>query len=195
MNLPSNKFARIISYLFIPPLMNFFIFVFLALHLQLEQRFLSAAILISFLFGLAIPVIYFVIMRSRGKIDDNDARVKEQRTNPYLFGILLTLAAILLSAIFVSNKIITIAWITYLVCSMILILVNKYWKISAHAMGAAIPLGIMLFYSNLLSLGLVVILILVGWSRIKLKMHNLSQVLAGGFLGIIIPALLFVLFR
>lgn len=195
MNLQSNKFARIISYLFIPPLMNFFIFVFLALHLQLEQRFLSAAILISFLFGLAIPVIYFVILRSRGKIDDNDAQVKEQRTNPYLFGILLTLAAILLSAIFVSNKIITIAWITYLVCSMILILVNKYWKISAHAMGAAIPLGIMLFYSNLLSLGLVVILILVGWSRIKLKMHNLSQVLAGGFLGIIIPALLFVLFR
>lgn len=194
-NLQQNKLARIISYLFIPPLMNFFIFVFLAVYLQLEPKIKMAIILISFLFGLAVPIIYFVIMRSKGKIDDNDAQVKEQRTSPYLFGIFLTIIAILLSVYLVNNRIITIAWIAYLICSVILVIVNKSWKISAHAMGTAIPLGIILFYSNLLSLTLVIILILVGWSRIKLKMHNLNQVLAGSFLGVIVPVLLFALFR
>ena len=123
------------------------------------------------------------------------SQVKEQRTSPYLFGIFLTIIAILLSVYLVNNRIITFAWIAYLICSVILVIVNKFWKISAHAMGAAIPLGIILFYSNLLSLTLVIILILVGWSRIKLKMHNLNQVLAGSFLGVIVPVLLFALFR
>jgi len=194
-SLKQIKIARIVSYLFIPPLMNFFLFISLAIYLQLEPKIKTVVILISFLFGLAIPIIYFVIMRSKGKIDDNDAQIKEQRKNPYLFGIFLTIVAILLSIYLVNNRIITVAWCAYLVCSIILVIVNKYWKISAHAMGAAIPLGIMLFYSNLLSLSLVMILFLVGWSRIKLKMHNLNQVLAGGFLGVIVPVLLLALFR
>ncbi len=188
------NFPRFVSYLFIPPLMNFMIFFYVAVKIEPNETKQIISVLISFLFGLLIPVVYFVIMRKKGRIDDDDANIRQQRKNPYLFGILLTIIAIALSS-FLHLKIEIIAlWVVYFINSLLLLIINKFWKISAHAMGVAIPMGITIFYSKMFTMILFIILILTGWSRIKLKVHTITQVVLGGILGFLVSGLIFQIF-
>lgn len=52
-------------------------------------------------------------------------------------------------------------------------------------MGAAGSLAVVLIQFNLYAVIPFVIVILVGWSRIRLKQHTLTQVLAGGITGFV----------
>jgi len=52
-------------------------------------------------------------------------------------------------------------------------------------MGVSGPFAALVYVFGLTALPFLVLLILIGWSRIKLECHNLSQVLAGAFLAFI----------
>jgi membrane-associated phospholipid phosphatase len=52
-------------------------------------------------------------------------------------------------------------------------------------MGAAGPFAALCFVYGLSALPFILILFMIGWSRIFLKCHNIYQVLAGGLLGFI----------
>ncbi|MCZ7612833.1 MAG: phosphatase PAP2 family protein [Ignavibacteriaceae bacterium] len=62
---------------------------------------------------------------------------------------------------------------------MITILINKHWKISAHAMGSAGPLAAITFCLGPQMLFFSFITFLVGWSRVQLKVHTIAQVIGG----------------
>ena len=65
--------------------------------------------------------------------------------------------------------------------------INKYWKISAHAMGAAMPLGaLVLNFDIYLVISSAIILFLVGFSRIYLKVHTVLQVFVGTLVGFVV---------
>lgn len=83
-------------------------------------------------------------------------------------------------------NIISIAfWFCYISNTLITIFINNYWKISAHAMGASGPFSAMVFSFGLIGFIMLPIVLLVGWSRIKLKCHSLSQVVIGVLLAFI----------
>jgi membrane-associated phospholipid phosphatase len=67
--------------------------------------------------------------------------------------------------------------------------VTLYWKISVHAAGAA---GVATLVTALVGVPAVVFLpvLLVAWSRLYLRRHTLSQVVAGGLLGAVVFAAL-----
>ncbi len=180
-NSTGKKVARIVSYLFIPPVMNLLTFLYLAGFSTGKTK--SNIIFISALFGVIIPIIFFVIMRRKGKIDDDDAKIKEQRSIPYLFGIFLIVIAILFSIYLHLPEIIVVVWIAYLLNSVILLAVNGMWKMSAHAMGTAIPVGVALNFSYEMFFVFLFILLITSWSRLKLKVHTPAQVLAGALTG------------
>ncbi len=181
-NFSALKIARIISYLFIPPVMNLLTFLYLSGFSEGKTKI--TIILLSALFGVIIPIIFFIIMRRKGKIDDDDAKIKEQRSVPYLFGIFLIVIAIILSINFKLPEIIVVVWIAYLLNSVILLTVNKIWKMSAHALGTAIPVGVVLHFSIEMTCVFLLILLITSWSRLKLKVHTPAQVLAGALTGI-----------
>jgi membrane-associated phospholipid phosphatase len=132
-------------------------------------------------------------MRRRGRIVDVDATVKEERTLPYAVGILFSLAALIILYLFGSHSMIIGLWAAYILNSGVLLLINKTWKMSAHAMGVAIPFAALLFIGNLAAVILFFILILVCWSRIKLGVHTLSQVTLGSLSGMLFTLLVYYL--
>ncbi len=98
-------------------------------------------ILVAFLFGFTAQIILFVTFRKRGKIVDLDASVKEERTTPLLISVVFYLIGLVI-LIFINVNIISVAfWFCYISNTLVTILINKHWKISAHAMGAAGPLA------------------------------------------------------
>jgi len=181
----SHKFARFISILFVPPSFTIIIFTIFAFTLESESSKQIATILIALVFGFIAPISLFLILRKKGKLADQDALIKEERTFPFIVAILFYLIGIILM-IKLNLHIISIAfWFCYISNTLITIFINKYWKISAHAMGASGPLAALTVVFGLLGLILLPVVILVGWSRIELKCHNLSQVMVGILLAFI----------
>jgi membrane-associated phospholipid phosphatase len=177
------NFAKIISYLFVPPVMNLFIFIIYSLEYESSPKSLYS-ITISFLFGLLIPVFTFLEFRRRGMIVNDDATIKEERTIPYIYAIGFSLTGLILSSLFGLHEKIIMMWMVYLVNSILIININKYWKISAHAIGASMPLGALLLFPGVEYLLVsTLILILVIFSRLNLKVHTLLQVIAGSIVG------------
>jgi len=180
-----NKIARIISTVFVPP--SFTLIVFTIFALVLENEFYKQLIVIStaFVFGFIAPIVLFVILRKKKKLIDIDASEKDERTFPFIISILFYLAGLIILIIF-NVIIISIAfWFCYISNTLITIFINKHWKISAHSMGASGPLAAMTYVFGPMALVFSLIVLMVGWSRIQLKVHNAAQVSAGILLAFI----------
>lgn len=174
-----HKLARIISTLFVPP--SFTIIVYFIFALIVEQTIKKSLIvfLVALVFGFLAPITMFVIMRKRKMISDNDAMIKDQRTLPYFIAIIFYAIGFII-LILTKVSIISIAfWFCYISNTIITILINKYWKISAHSMGASGAAAALFFVFGWSSFVAMIITILVGWSRIELKCHTIQQVIAG----------------
>ena len=181
----SHKIARFISTIFVPPSFTIIIFTIFAFTLESQSSKSIATIFIAVLFGFIAPIALFFILRRKGKLFDQDASIKEERTFPFIIAIIFYLIGLILM-IKLNVNIISIAfWFCYISNTFITIFINKYWKISAHSMGAAGPFAALIVSLGLVALIFLPIVFLVGWSRIKLKCHSFGQVIAGVLLAFV----------
>ncbi|MDP3831796.1 MAG: hypothetical protein Q8Q47_11030 [Ignavibacteriaceae bacterium] len=180
-----NLIARTISTIFIPPVNLFAVIVYIAFLLENNIGKQTSIIVISFVFTLFAPILYFILMLKQKKIVNKDATNKEERTIPYLFGILFLSLGLLALYLIQINQIWMVFFIIQIVNSFLLIAVNYFWKISAHMIGFSSPVVFLFFFSGnqvIIPISLV-LLIILGWSRYYLKCHSFSQILAGVIFG------------
>jgi len=179
----SYKFARGISTFFVPPTLTLFSFSYLGFHFenQVYQKWLVAST--GLIFTFLLPIIFFLFMLKNKKIVNQDAEMKEERTIPFLFGLTLLIPGYFILHANDVHLITQAFWICYISNTAAVIIINKFWKISIHALGAAAPLALFCFIQNWIGAVMVIILLLVGWSRIKLKCHTFAQVIAGALFG------------
>lgn len=132
------------------------------------------------------PLLVVVILARRGKLTDHHVGNKKQR-RPVM---LSTLASALLGCgvLTLINTPVTVwALIAGILGGILaLIIVSPFWKVSGHAMtlGGATISSAMLF--GVWSIPFVLAAPLVCWSRVYLKDHTLSQVLAGFVTGLVV---------
>lgn len=180
-----TKIAKIISYLFIPPVNLLVTFIILSNQIYIEPELKLNTILIALIFGFILPISVFIYLRKKGRIINDEATKKEERTLPYAIGIGLAIIAIILSVLLELHTFILALWFSYITIQGVMLIVNLYWKISAHLIGVGIPLAAMFFLFQSDVLILFVIPILVGWARLTLKVHTLTQIFAGFLLGVL----------
>jgi membrane-associated phospholipid phosphatase len=175
----SDKLARIISTLFVPPSFTIIVFTLFAFTFEFEPLKRVVTILVAFIFGFTAQIVLFLFFRSKGKIIDLDASVKEERTTPFLISVGFYFTGLIILIIFKVNIVSIAFWFCYISNTLITILINKHWKISAHAMGASGPLAAITYVFGPAALVFSLVIFLVGWARIQLNVHNFFQVLAG----------------
>jgi membrane-associated phospholipid phosphatase len=181
----TDRLARIISTLFVPPSFTIIVFTIFAIFLETEPIKIAVTILVAFIFGFTAQIILFLVFRRKGKIVDLDASVKEERTTPFLISAGFYLLGLIILILFKVHIISIAFWFCYISNTLVTILINKHWKISAHAMGAAGPLAAVTFVFGPVALIFALLVSLIGWARIQLKVHNFSQVFAGILLAFI----------
>ena len=172
-----------ISTLFLPPNNALFILIFLSLYLETVLQKQVVGIFNALLFSFILPIVAFFYLRRKGRIVNEDATIKEERTTPYLFGIAFSIAGLILSLFFALNSVTTSLWFCYITNVVILIIINKFWKISAHAIGVSGPVSVLFFLFGLTGLIFVLVILIVGWARLKLKVHTPAQVICGSIYG------------
>lgn len=181
----SHNAARLISTLFVPPSFTIIIFTFLAFYLETETTKIIVTLSVAYSLGFAAPIILYFILRNKKLLIDSDASIKEERTLPFSIAIIFYLIGLLIFIYFEVSIISTAFWFCYISNTIITILINKYWKISAHSMGAAGPFAALIFVLGFPAIYFLIIVLIIGWARIKLKCHSFLQVAAGAVLAFV----------
>tara|TARA_B100001939_G_C16742384_1_gene530333 strand:+ start:141 stop:728 length:588 start_codon:yes stop_codon:yes gene_type:complete len=177
------KLARITTNIFVPPVNTLILFVIIIFYQFESKQDQILALSVAFLFSFFLPILFFIWLRRKDLVADVDATNKEERTIPYLFGILLCIIALLISYYFWGFTLFSKIWLIYSVNTILLITINKFWKISAHAIGMSAPIGALFFVLGQPSLIALVLLLYIGWTRLYLKKHTISQIIAGSIFG------------
>lgn len=146
--------------------------------------------------NVGFPMIVFFLLWKRGMVADMGLNRRTDRWVPYI----VTIVAICLTAWFMwykgAPKWIVMFFLGGAAGGIVNLVVNYWWKISAHAAGVAGVLALLVRLAKMgfsphpmlfWIIGWILILGLVGSARVWLGRHTLWQVLAGyavGFLGV-----------
>jgi membrane-associated phospholipid phosphatase len=126
-----------------------------------------------------LPILYFY----KKNITNLYVSKKESRTPFFLIAFALySIAAIIF---FVTNtKIMFLMALGYTFVTIILLFVNRFWKVSVHSAGVTGPIFALIFVFGAIVIPLSLVILLVSWSRIKLKEHTFRQTLVGTLIPI-----------
>lgn len=196
-------FARWVSDLanplFIPP----FVFILVGSLQNLTSQEYYWLISLSILFYTLIPLGAAVILLRTGRIESLDIVQREARNLLYILGIVsASVGSFVLGLYFIYHRpFITLISGVFFINPMLGYILNKKWKVSIHS-GSVASGGIILlcyyFWETVqpapavlfFSLGMLLILLpLIMWSRFKLRVHTLSELLGGVSAGIVCTTL------
>jgi len=183
-----NRNYKILSFLLSPPLIALYVTIIFSLFspIGLGSIDIFSSIIIGLIFLVLIPIgsIYYF---SRG---DFEVDKRDQRTKLYLISIISYLAS---SGIFwlLNSHIMFVLSMSYVFVSSADAIVNLFWKISAHASGTAGPITAIVFVFGLQLIPLYVLTLLAFWIRLRLKVHNILQLVVGALIAIFITSIVY----
>lgn len=179
----SRGFAELVSFAFNPPIVAAPAFLYLIL-LQKPVNSLTLAV-ISVMFGALVPMGIVYGLSKLRIIPDLWASQRETRVIPFTGA---TCSYLLGSAALMNERspaIITALMLCYVGNTVIMMLISLRWKISVHASGIAGPVTALVYALGVAALPLLFLVLPVGWARIRLRAHTLTQVAAGALLTIL----------
>lgn len=194
MTMNQTKAARIISYLTGPevwfPIL--LLIIILKSGLTPQQIFIILPLLVIFQLLLPLGLFHYFIKTHR--VSGWDLNFKQDRIRLAPIGIMAIVVGLVITYFLGNEKIFKLAAISYMVV-LIIGAINKYWKISIHASLNTLAIIIINYLFNWQFPELFLIIPIVLWSRYKLKKHNLSQLISGALVTVLIIFLGFYLFR
>ena len=159
--------------------------IYLAFNYEIESDKKFIVIAISLFFGFLFPIGMVIYFYKNKLISDVDGTQKAQRTVPYYIAIIIYTIGFILLLLGKVSAVSIAFWFCYISNTFLVILINRYLKISIHALGVSGPLALFVYLIGVIGLLLLPILVVVGWSRIQLKVHTFSEVLAGAVFGFV----------
>ena len=180
-----KKIGIILSYLIHPMVTSFVTFSYLTYFSNILIEDKNLIFILCFTFSTISPIATFYFLKKNNLISDLDASKKEERLLPMAFGALFFLVG------FVTLKMLNAQLLIQgiMFCGMINVilawLITNYWKISIHAitLSSSITIFWILGYQNVFIIILILFILIIG--RLLAQAHNLNQIMAGIFLGII----------
>ncbi len=164
-----------------PPVLDFFVtLVFVFFSSAAAGASVWAVFLIAFVFISAVPFIPAVYSVAKGLVDFYVTK-REQRT---LFFVIAGGSYMIAAAFFAAlgSQLMLYLVITYAIIDFVIMFINFSWKISVHATIAG-PLTAIAYVFGWQFLVLHALTLVVMWSRLKLKVHTLAQVVAGAIVS------------
>jgi hypothetical protein len=147
------------------------------------------------LFSSVLPMAFIIRGARRGKWDGHHVRNREGRLLPLSLALVSTAVGLAILLLGGAPRDVIALDVAMLGSLLVCLVITRWWKISLHCAvaGGAIATLALLYGPWLLVL--VVLLVLIGWSRVELVDHTLAQVLAGSVVGPVVGGALFLLVR
>ncbi len=179
-----SELAVLLSNIFIPPTWS--VLVFWSLSAKFGHS--SSKIILwgttGTLFTAVIPILYVKWLQKKGAVTHKHIPIRTQRHGLYVVSLALLLLTFDLLFVFKAPAFLLAAVLASVGNTIVIFVINLFWKISAHMMGTAGPLIMLTFAFGWWAAPLYLFLFLIGWSRIFLKAHTPAQVIWGGLAGL-----------
>ncbi len=189
----SSRVAYIISHIFNAPLFSVYLLpaIISSEHLTSIDVLLTTAICIFTL--LVMPTILIIYYKIKGK---TDIFVSKHSDRPKFFIPALIGYAIGFIVFYtLKMNILALYHLCYFTVTFSLFIVTLYWKISIHTAGIAGPVTMLALKFGYRYLILQLLLLPVGWARLKLHAHTLAQIAAGAIQSIAVTYLTVIFFN
>ena len=180
---------RISMFTFAPVLsVPAFLAIVLTAHYNAAETL--AYVSLSLIFGFLLPMLV-VLLFSRKK--ENSLDLREERAVPLLVvGLTYLSGSIILGMLYAPLSAVLLMF-CYGTNTLVTSIISFRWKISIHAMGVGGPTSALLYAFGPVGGAMGLILPIVMWSRLYLRKHTPSQVIAGAALGYFLTAFQFFL--
>jgi membrane-associated phospholipid phosphatase len=139
-------------------------------------------------------VAYILFRVRRRTLGDVHIGVREHRRVPFTVGLVTVVIGLVLLALAGAPRDLLAVVAAFVVLAIATIVISSWWKISVHAAVATMTAGILTAVYGSALLATVVGVAVIGWARVELRDHTVSQVLVGTLLGLGIAGI-FVLAR
>lgn len=189
------ELARIFSTICNPFLTALALFVMLAHALAPSDGAFWRLLLTSTTFSSTGPMLYILWLYATERVTDLDMSIRAEREAVFAAFIFFYFFGALTLWAMHAPLLLTATMAGYTASCVIVGFITRYWKISMHALGITAPLVIFFYLYGARPLPFVLLVPLVGWSRVYLRAHTPLQVLAGSFLGFATVTIFFRLFR
>jgi membrane-associated phospholipid phosphatase len=192
---PGQRVARLVTELTAPAVLVSLLIVTVSWHSTRGSARGLVWGLLATVFVTGIPFAYIVGGVRRGRLTDHHIGRREQRRIPLLVGLGSVAAGLALLVVLGAPRPLLALAVAGLVGLVVAVSVSHWWKMSIHS---AVSAGTLVILALTFGRGFLVatpLLGVVGWSRVRLRDHTVSQVLAGGVLGALIAATVFGLLR
>ncbi len=177
-----SALAQFISYA-LNPLIILIVLPFILVY-KSTGDFIVSVLWTGYTVFFLLSIVVFILWGVHKKVFSNmDVSRREQR--PLLFYFLLLICALYLLGLFSLSapRILFIVTINILIGILIVSAINMKIKASIHvATISAFILGIALGYGGPFLL-LLILVPVMGWSRVKLRRHTISETVVGGIVG------------
>ena len=150
---------------------------------------------ISVLFGGILPFLFFLLWSQKIKKTSIDIPDKKDRSILLIFVILSFFVGSIVLYLLNAPWLVSGLMFCYLTNTLMILIINFFWKISVHSMGIAVPTAALLFVNVFAGVFLGCFLLAVMWSRVHLHQHSLAQALAGACLGFFFTGFLLFLIK
>ncbi len=183
-----KKLAMVVSRVFDPVIEIPFLLsaaVWFVLSNGFRWRFMVLLLMVDAI----LPAMYFLYNLKKGYISDWDTTKRQERLGLYFFTILCHLFGVVL-AYFLGREALFKILFVFWTLAVIFGLVTLFWKISVHAgVNGVLVAFFNYFYGWDKYWWLVLVLLLVLWSRVISKKHTWLQVGVGAALGLSLVSL------
>lgn len=178
---PIEQVAHWISQACSPPIVALLAFILTVIGLSVSRGWLWIG-LYTFL-GVIGPLLFLVWQVHRGQVTDLDVHFRQQRKWAFLVTIVSLLLLWAIMVLSGAPALLLLMVSTGLVQWIAIYLITLRWKISVHSTSISGVALFMLWVFGLPATPVVLAVPLVGWSRVKLRRHTPTQVVAGALLG------------
>ncbi len=187
--------ARIFSTIFNPFLTALALFTIIAHEKAVGITAFWALFFASTFFTSVAPMLYVLWLYATQRITDLDMSVRAEREKVFGAFVICYGVGTLVLYLMHAPTLMIAAMAGFTAASLVVQIITKFWKISTHALGVTAPLILLLYMYGLQPLPFLLIVPLVGWSRIWLRAHTFWQVIAGTSLGAVSVLLFLRIFR
>ncbi len=174
--------ARVISYILNPILVLIVVPSLLVYKSTNDPEYTLSWTAYSFVFLLIITTFMLYGVR-KGIFSDLDVSKREER--PLLFLVSIILSAIYMLGLLILHgpKILLLTIIGIIVGILLVSVINRHIKASIHvATLSALIFAVAIVYGGYYFL-LLLLIPIVGWARVTVKRHTVSETIVGGILG------------
>jgi membrane-associated phospholipid phosphatase len=181
-----EKFAKALSRIFDGSLISIPIFIIICLAIIKNPLSALGWAFLCILFGTLIPYLYIFFLFRKNIIDDMHVPNKENRIKPLIVTIVCYILGYFVLYILEAHIFLRSIFVASIIITVILTAITYFWKISFHTSWVTFVTITYYVLFGKWMLTLLLLTILVGWARVKIKRHTILQVTLGAAISAIV---------